>query len=95
MAKYKKRPVVIEAKQWDGGNATEIMLFVGKKLSVSTPPHGMELDLDIPKEGYSIVIPTLEGDMRAIRGDYIIKGIVGEFYPCKEAVFIDSYEKVE
>ena len=94
MKKYRKKPVVIEAVQWDGDNATEIMLFVGNQLKVSTPPRGMELNSIIPNEGYIIVIPTLEGDMTAIRNDYIIKGVAGEFYPCKPAMFEATYELV-
>ena len=94
MKKYRKKPVVIEAKRWDGDNSTEIMLFVGKQLKVSTPPHGMELNSIIPNEGYIIIIPTLEGDMSAIRGDYVIKGVAGEFYPCKPEIFEATYELV-
>jgi len=95
MPHYKKKPVIIEAVQWVGDNATEIMLFVGKKLKVSRPPYGMELDKDIPKEAYTIIIPTLEGDMKASKGDFIIKGVNGEFYPCKPNIFEKTYELVE
>jgi hypothetical protein len=95
LAKYRKKPVVIEAVRWSGDNTTEIMLFVGSKLKVSTPPHGMELDTIVPNDGYSIVIPTLEGDMTAIRNDYIIKGVKGEFYPCKPDIFLMTYDEVE
>lgn len=88
---YTKRPVTIEAIEFTGDNELAIMNFVGKQLSVSKPPHRMEHDRDIPNEGYSILIPTLEGDMLAIRGDYIIKGVKGEFYPCKPDVFSLTY----
>lgn len=94
MPKYRKKPVVIEAKQWTGDNTTEIKLFVGKELNISIPPSGMERDYDIPNEVYRIVIPTLEGDMTAIRHDMIIKGVKGEFYPCKPDIFEKTYEQV-
>lgn len=88
---YTKRPVIIEAIEFTGDNELAIMNFVGKQLSVSKPPNRMEHDRDIPNEGYSILIPTLEGDMLAIRGDYIIKGVKGEFYPCKPDIFSLTY----
>jgi len=92
MAFYRKKPVVIEAIQWGGDNVTEIKLFVGKNLKVSCPPRSMELDRDIPKEAYTIIIPTLEGDMTASKGDFIIRGVSGEFYPCKPDIFEKTYE---
>ena len=80
MAKYRKKPVVIEAIQWDGVNIQEIMDFVNTALKVH--------------EGY-LLIPTLEGIMQASEGDYIIKGVKGEFYPCKPDIFEKTYERVE
>jgi hypothetical protein len=63
---------------------------------VSVPPKGMERDFDdIPNEVYKIVIPTLEGDMTAIRHDMIIRGVNGECYPCKPDIFEKTYELVE
>ncbi|MHC3753044.1 hypothetical protein ACYKJ4_07745 [Streptococcus suis] len=79
MAKYKKKPVVIEAIRFTGSNYKEIREFIGKNTLCS--------DL-------SIVIPTLEGDMVAQKGDYIIKGVHGEFYPCKPDIFNETYEVV-
>lgn len=79
MAKYKKKPVVIEAIRFIGSNYEEIREFIGKNTLCS--------DL-------SIVIPTLEGDMVAQKGDYIIKGIQGEFYPCNPDIFEETYEEV-
>lgn len=80
MPKFRKKPVVIEAVQWLGSNFVEIDDFV-------TVPHET-----YPADGY-MVIPTLEGDMRAGLGDYIIKGVQGEFYPCKEEIFLKTYER--
>ena len=93
--KYRKKPVEIEAIQFTGDNATEIQLFIGKKLRCNIPPYQMEYDYDIPNEAYNIIIPTLEGDMKAIKMDYIIKGVNGEFYPCKPDIFEKTYELVE
>lgn len=94
MPKFRKKPVVIEAIQFTGDNALGIMDFVGKKLQASIPPHTMEIEMDIPNEGYTIIIPTLEGDMVASKFDWIIKGVKGEFYPCKPDIFKETYEEV-
>ena len=79
MAKYRKKPVVIEAIQWNGENTMEILKWVGNKAYFHD----------------SIYIKTLEGDHKATIGDYIIKGIKGEFYPCKPDIFEMTYEKVD
>ena len=85
MQKFVKKPVVIEAIQYNGENIEAIEDFVGKKLSTV-----MSSDVDV-----KLIIPTLEGDMKASKGDYIIKGIKGEFYPCKPDVFKSTYNVVE
>ena len=82
---YRKRPVVIEAVQWDGKNIDEVMEFMGKDFEFSFYPDGVTVDL---------TINTLEGDMHASVGDYIIKGVDGEFYPCKPDIFERTYEEV-
>lgn len=82
MAKFRKKPVVIEAIQWLGHNFIELDDFV-------TIPHET-----YPSDGY-MIIPTLEGNHRADLGDFIIKGVAGEFYPCKPAIFEATYESVE
>lgn len=79
--KFKKKPVIIEAMQWTGVNWREIDEFV-------TVYHETN-----PKAGV-ILIETLEGLMRADIGSYIIRGVNGEFYPCKEDVFHKTYEAV-
>ena len=82
MPKYTKKPVTIEAIQWTGKNKEEILKFCPDcYLSYKTDP--------IPTLG----IQTLEGSMTATVGDYIIKGIHGEFYPCKEDIFLETYNK--
>ena len=77
--KYRKKPVTIEAIQWTGKNLSEIDNFVG---------------VSIANKGTILIIHTLEGDMEASIGDYIIKGVNGEFYPCKPNIFAKTYEEV-
>ena len=71
------------------------MNFIGKRLDYYTPPIGAELDKELTDENYRIEIPTLEGLMTTSRFDYIIKGIKGEFYPCKPDIFEKSYQEVK
>lgn len=78
--KYRKKPVIIKAIQYNGDNKVEIQLFIGKYIN--------------DKNG-SLQIKTLEGTMFAKKGDYIIKGIKGEFYPCKPDIFGKTYEEIE
>lgn len=79
--KYRKKPVVVEAVQWTGNNFIEIDNFITQEHY--TYPSGGILRLH-----------TLEGVMIATKGDYIIKGVQGEFYPCKPDIFEATYEKV-
>lgn len=83
--KYRKKPVVIEAVQWSGNNLNEILDFMKDK-----QPNYYEDD-----EQKLLTIQTLEGNMIASVGDYIIKGVQGEFYPCKPDIFEQTYEVVE
>ncbi len=89
--RYKKRPVEIEAFQFNGSSSDcgRIRLWVEGgdcpvKGGIGTQDCGRTIDIE-----------TLEGVMTARAGDYIIKGIVGEFYPCKPSVFEMTYEAVE
>ena len=87
MTKYRKKPVVIEAVKFDKTKwESEIKQA---KLSESFP---MVLLCII--SGFIPVIETLEGDMKVNDGDYIIKGVQGEFYPCKPDIFLETYELV-
>jgi hypothetical protein len=81
MPLFRKKPVVIEAIQWAGDNREEIDKFMG------------ESRRKVP--GNVLQIYTLEGIMDAAVGDYIIKGIKGEFYPCKPDIFELTYECAE
>lgn len=85
--KYRKKPVVIEAIQYTVRNVYDILDFVGDKLA-------METDSDATGcVSVKIAIKTLEGDMIVSPGDYVIKGISNEFYPCKPDIFEKTYEK--
>lgn len=89
--KYRKKPVVIEAIQWNGANLEELKNFVGSSLD-----WGMVTLYGFTnKQMLRVVIHTLEGDHEAKVGDYIIKGVQGEFYPCKPEIFAKTYEAVE
>jgi hypothetical protein len=83
MGKYRKKPVVIEAMQYSGANVQEIIAFTGGQAI----KNGGKSDY--------MTIPTLEGDHIATTGDFIIKGIKGEFYPCKPDIFEATYEEVQ
>ncbi|MBM7313343.1 hypothetical protein JO387_08150 [Streptococcus suis] len=79
MPKFRKKPEEIEAVIFTGSNYEEIRDFIGKDTFYS--------DL-------CIAIPTLEGIKVATIGDYIIKGARGEFYPCNQKIFDETYEEV-
>ena len=85
VTKYRKKPVVIEARRYDGSNSNVIIDWVGA---------GRELAPDAYTEGTELYIATLEGAMHASVGDYIIRGVQGEFYPCKPDIFEATYERV-
>lgn len=78
--KYRKKPVVIDAFHWDGTNVAEARDFFGSFL-------GWHLE-----NSEFLIIKTLEGDHLANPGDWIIKGVKGEFYPCKPDIFAATYE---
>lgn len=82
--KYRKKPVVIEAVKFTDDDYGTLCALgsIGLKLEVKYNPTRLE-------------IKTLEGVMTADIGDYIIKGVQGEFYPCKPDIFEKTYEKVE
>jgi hypothetical protein len=82
MTFYRKKPVVIQAVQWTGENNIEILNFCSTCYITSS---GKSKDL---------IVSTLEGDMSASVGDFIIKGVKGEFYPCREDIFDLTYETV-
>ena len=95
---YRKKPVEIEAMQWDGTapGATAVIDWVLSNDGTATytcsdPDRCAATGGDTP---HAIAIRTLEGTMRADLGDWIIRGVKGEFYPCKPDVFAATYEPV-
>ena len=88
--KYRKKPVVIEAVQLTWGTWGEMCDFVGSIQVEDCCKARMGKDNKI-----ELMIPTLEGDMLAKQGDWIIRGVQGEFYPCKPDVFELTYEPVD
>ena len=93
MAKYKTKPCEIEAIQWNGLNLQEIKEFVGESLIYDILDTAWEVGKGRPH--VFMKIKTLEGIMEASVGDYIIRGLKGEFYPCKPDIFEKTYELVE
>ena len=90
--KYRKKPVVIEAVQWTGLNLEEIKYFVGESLQYDIIDTAWEVGKGAPH--VNMIIKTLEGNHTCTKGDYIIKGVHGEFYPCKPDIFEETYEVV-
>lgn len=87
--KFRKKPVIVEAMRFDGRNALGINFFTNR---TSYPTNDSLGHSDWARK--KLIIPTLEGDMVALCGDWIIKGVNGEFYPCKPDIFENTYEPV-
>lgn len=87
---YRKRPVTIEAMQWDGELSTAKDIIDWVDSHTSEPMIGWTNETPQRLE-----VRTLEGDMRVNVGDWVIKGVNGEFYPCKPDIFEKTYEIVE
>lgn len=92
--KYRKKPVVIEAVQWTGANHREMYDFLENKPDDYIRPDGTNFYIDHSKVSGGLIIKTLEGEHVASINDYIIKGVNGEFYPCKPDIFEKTYELV-
>lgn len=87
LRKFRKKPVVIEAMQFDENNGDEVMDWVNSHFEGS-------IIATYPQHCAEICISTLEGNVFAQYGDWIIKGVQGEFYPCKPDIFEATYEEV-
>lgn len=92
IGKYVKKPVEVEAVEWTGKNLEEIKQFVGDKLEYWYNETAWEVGKG--PVTVSIKIKTLEGDHCASYGDFIIKGVNGEFYPCKPDIFVKTYIQI-
>lgn len=95
-----KKPVTIQAMLFDGDNAATHAVYRWVEantqgsydyLGDERPEHGVSID---PADG-AMVIHTLEGEMKVSRGDYVIKGVQGEFYPCRGDIFEATYDVKE
>lgn len=82
--RFRKKPVTVEAMQWDGTEASQQAIVTWSRGEASGWFDG----------DYFIEIKTPEGTMRADEGDWIIKGVAGEFYPCKPGIFDATYKKL-
>lgn len=83
--KFRKKPVVVEAMQYTGENCFDCLRFMDRASDI------WEADLN---QTDAPIVNTLEGDLSVSKGDWIIKGIKGEFYPCKPDIFQATYEAV-
>ncbi len=93
MPKFRKKPVVIEAVQWTGENHRELYEFLENNDDF-VRDSGKNFYIDHSKVKGGLVIKTLEGEHIADINDWIIKGIKGEFYPCKPHIFKETYEEI-
>ena len=91
--RYRKKPVEVEAIHFDGSHAS--VLAVMRFVDAGRGTREIRIHADEDPAKTHITIPTLEGDMRATAGDWIIRGVKGELYPCKPDVFAQTYEPVE
>lgn len=82
---FRKKPVRIEAQQVQEETIEQVAVWC----------HGSIRGIRLPKREWVISIETLEGEMRAEVGDWVICGVKGEFYPCKSEIFTMTYEEVE
>ena len=98
MPLFRKKPVEIEAVQLNFRNWNAICDFLKDIISPSNPGRFTDTFSETCGESgpyIELTIPTLEGDHTARHGDWIIKGLHGEFYPCKPDIFTKTYDKVD
>jgi len=88
--KFRKKPVVIEAVQWTGENATEVLSFGN---SGPAPLWGADFQIHGLQKKVELLTP--ESVMTAVVGDWLVRGVAGEFYPCKPDIFAATYEPAE
>lgn len=83
--RFRKKPVVIEAMQFTDDNKNQVFNWITCNVVPAWDTNGNP----------ALKIQTLEGDMLAQLGDWVIKGVKGEFYPCKEDIFLATYDQVD
>ncbi len=92
--KYRKKPVVIEAVQWTGKNHREMFDFLENRPDDYITTTGEHFYIDHDKVQGGLIIKTPEGEQPASIGDFIVKGVNGEFHPCEPDVFSDAFGEV-
>lgn len=96
MSKYRKKPVVIDAEELTSKSIKKVYEFIHGKLSDFTFIESQKFeDYEQLVCENGMQIQTLEGTMTAQLGDFVIKGVKGEFYPCKPDIFASTYEKID
>lgn len=94
--KFRKKPVVIEAIRWDGENLAEVLSFTGKSPRFEEWFSSFdEYAAHVSSDDNKFKVFTPEGAMEANVGDWIIRGVRGEHYPCKPDIFAATYEAAE
>lgn len=91
--RYRKKPVIIEAMKYTEDNYEEAIAFVGEENCIAIA-NRRSMNPNKKEAIVTLLIKTLEGNMLVSNGDYIIKGVNGEFYPCKPDIFDKTYEEV-
>ncbi len=94
MPKYRKKPVVVEAMLWTDVFPRKMWEFLGGGKDEYMQANGENFYIDHSKVKGGLIIKTLEGEHLANIGDYIIKGVKGEYYPCKPDIFEMTYDPV-
>ncbi|QQG33815.1 hypothetical protein ZPAH1_orf00053 [Aeromonas phage ZPAH1] len=93
---FRKKPVIIEAIKWTGENLSEVLEFTGKHPRFDEWFSSFdEYQNYVKKDQNKFKIFTLEGNVTASVGDWIIRGVHDEHYPCKPDIFMETYELVE
>jgi hypothetical protein len=92
---FRKKPVVIDAILYNGDNHQEVIDFTNGTAKYQAAVGGDEKGAGHPQLYTRLTIETLEGVYLCSVGDYVIKGVKGEYYPCKPDIFEMTYEKVE
>ena len=85
MPRFRKKPIMIDAIQYDGSNGSSLYSWSSGRVIQSPVLEGQPC----------VQVQTMEGMMTGAVGDWIIRGIMGEFYPCKPDIFAATYDPVE
>lgn len=107
MAKFRKKPVVIDAFQWTGENVEDLVVWAAqadlahrKRKGLPAPSkkgEGIDLPLHVTRVGaiFDLEVTTINGDVSVLINEWVICGVAGEFYPCAADIFAATYEAVE